>query len=186
VAEKLGFLETILKYEEDTRLGYLDNREVARGTAALFKGISITSIKDLMRDIPRINNISPVVSELKQRGIIVILASIQWSFLVEPFAEEYGFDSCCGTKMKIQDGILIGEIESFCTARDKQYYLLETCKTYKIPLSDTVAVGDSKSDHPVFQVAGRSIALNADEETKNLATYSIETNDLSDILPLLD
>ena len=185
VAEKLGFLDIVLKYEEDIRLGYLDNREAARGTASLFKGVSTDTINALLADIPRIANIDFVVSELTKRGIMVALASIQWSFLVEPFVAEYGFDSYCGTGMKIRDGILTGEIENYCTALDKQRYFLDFCKSNNIPASDTVAIGDSKSDHLVFQVAGKSIALNADEETRNLATYSIDTNNLSDILPLL-
>ena len=184
IANKLGFLDLILKYEENERLGLLtDNKKVAQDTANLFKGISTKTIRELLSDIPKIANIKPTITELKRRGLVIILASIQWDFLVEPFASEYVFDSYCGTRMKIQNGILTGELEDFCTAQDKLRYFLSFCNDYKIPISDTIAIGDSKSDHPVFKEAGMSIALNADEETKNLTTYSIDTVDLLNILP---
>ncbi|UCH42183.1 MAG: HAD family phosphatase [Dehalococcoidales bacterium] len=184
IAEKLGFLDMILEYEEKERLGLLpDNKKVAQDTANLFKGISTETIKELLSDVPRIANIEPTVTELKKRGLILILASIQWDFLVEPFATEYGFDSYCGTGMKIQNDILTGELENFCTAQDKLQYFLSVCNDYNIPASDTIAIGDSKSDHPVFKEVGTSIVLNADGETKKLATHSIETDDLLDILP---
>ena len=184
VAEKLGFLDLILKYEEDYKSGLLtDNKPVARETAALFKGISTERIKELLSDVPKIANIGSTISQLKKRNIVVILASIQWSFLVEPFATEYGFDSYCGTGMRIREGLLTGEIHNYCTSQEKLRYFLDTCKSYNISTVDTIAIGDSKSDHPVFKEAGYSIALNADEDTRKLATYSINTDDLWDILP---
>ena len=88
--------------------------------------------------------------------------------------------------MTMRDGVLTGEIESYCTAQDKLRFFLNTCASFGILVSDTVAIGDSKSDHPVFQMAGKSIALNADEETKKIATHSIDTDNLLDILPFFE
>ncbi len=171
---------------KDTSIVYLDNREVAQGTANLFRGVSTNTINELLNNIPTIANMARVYLNLKERGIVVILASIQWRFLVEQFAREYGFDSYCGTEMKRLNGVLTGEMENYCNAQDKLQYCLDICKSYNIPGADTIAIGDCRSDHPVFRVAGKSIAFNADEDTKNLATYSLETSDLSYILTLLD
>ena len=77
---------------------------------------------------------------------------------------------------------ITGEIEKYCTELDKLQFFLSTCHTRRIALSDTLAIGDSRSDHPIFRKAGISIALNADKETKALATHSLDTKDLLDVL----
>lgn len=183
LAKKLGFFEETIKYEEEYRLGRINNIQVADWTAYQFKGISLETIKEITSDIPRIANIGPTVATLKKRSIIVVLASITWSFFVKMFAKEYGFDYYCGTEMKAHDNVLTGEIGLYCTEQEKLQFFLTICRSRDIPLTDTVAIGDSKSDHPIFRKAGKSIALNADTTTKRLATYSIDTNDLLDILP---
>lgn len=186
LAKKLGFFEETVKYEEEYRLGRINNIQVADWTAYQFKGMSLDIIKEITSDIPRIANIRPTIATLKRRSIIVVLASITWSFFVEMFAKEYGFDSYCGTEMKAHDNVLTGEIGLYCTEREKLQFFLSICRSRDIPLTDTVAIGDSKSDHPIFRKAGKSIALNADTTTKRLATYSIDTNNLLDILPFFE
>ena len=183
VAEKLGFLDIVLHFEEELKSGRLkDNKQVAQDTAFKFKGISLDTVNDLLSGILEISNIGPAVSRLKERGIVPVLASIQWSFLVEPFAVKYGFNDYCGTAMKVIGGVLTGEIESYCTSEDKLQFFRRTCDNLGISVHEAVAIGDSRSDHPVFRAAGTSIALNADEETKRMATHSIDTGDMLDIL----
>jgi phosphoserine phosphatase len=47
------------------------------------------------------------------------------------------------------------------------------------------AVGDSRSDVPLFRLAGRSIALNATPDARRVATDVLDTEDLRDTLALL-
>jgi phosphoserine phosphatase len=104
---------------------------------------------------------------------------------LDSFAD-FGFDSYCGTSVKIRNDTLSGEIESYCTERDKLQFFINICQNLNISKSDTIAIGDSKSDHPIFRDAGKSVALNADIETRKLATYSINTQNLLDILPFFE
>jgi phosphoserine phosphatase len=158
---------------------------VAQLTARQFQGVSLDEINRLYARIPRIANIKATIDTLKERGVVVVLASITWRFFVEIFAKDYGFDSCCGTGMKIKDDILTGEIANYCTEQDKLQFFLAACRSRGIALSETIAIGDSRSDHPIFREAGKSIALNADENTKKIATYSLDTGNLLDVLPLI-
>jgi len=186
VAEKLGFLDLVLHFEEELKSGRLkDNKQVALDTALKFKDVSLDTVKELLSGIPEISNIGPTVSGLKEQGIVPVLASIQWTFLVEPFAVKYGFNDYYGTVMETTDGVLTGEIKSYCTSEDKLRFFLRTCDSLDFPLRDTVAIGDSRSDHPVFRSAGKTIALNADAETKMMATHFIDTLNMLDILKFL-
>ncbi|WP_207667621.1 Cof-type HAD-IIB family hydrolase [Lacrimispora algidixylanolytica] len=50
--------------------------------------------------------------------------------------------------------------------------LLRLCDYYKIPLSETIAFGDSMNDYDIIKVAGKGIAMgNAMEELKKAADY---------------
>jgi len=186
IAEKLGFGELLLEYEAKYRLGVINNIKLADETAHLFKGLPIEQIDKLLYDIPKITNIGPTISDLKRRGIVVILASVTWSFLVEPFARTYGFDSYCGTVMQVQKGLLTGEVKTYGTEQDKLEFFIKICQNHSITRNQTIAIGDSRSDHLVFRAAGMSIALNADTSTKELATHSIDTDNLLDIVPFFD
>jgi phosphoserine phosphatase len=183
LAQKLGFKQWTPEFEADWKKGlYNNNFQVAREIARQFQGVSLDTVHGLYPGVPRIANIGPTITALKKRGIVVLLGSITWSFFVELYAAEYGFDSCCGTKMKITDNILTGEIENYCTNQDKLQFFLTACREHGISLSETIAIGDSLSDHPIFKEAGKSIALNADPATKKIATHSLDTDNLLDIL----
>lgn len=47
------------------------------------------------------------------------------------------------------------------------------------------AVGDSRSDVPLFAEAGLSIAFNADRQAREAASVSVDGNDLQTVIPLL-
>jgi phosphoserine phosphatase len=185
MSERLGFLDRVREYERQYSAGLMTNIEAANLTAKEFTGISLQDIELFVKDAPKINNIPETIAALKQRGIILILASITWSFTVECFAKIYGFSACCGTGMKMHNGRLTGEVTNYCSEQDKLKFFLDSCRNFNIDLEDTVAIGDSRSDHPIFRKAGYSIALNADNVTKKIATCSLDTDDLLDVLPLI-
>ena len=50
---------------------------------------------------------------------------------------------------------------------------------------ECIAVGDGSTDIPVFEYYIKSIAINASENVKEKATYSVDTENLSDILDFI-
>jgi phosphoserine phosphatase len=115
----------------------------------------------------------------------VLLATITWRFAAEVLQERHGFAAVCGTELTVVDGILGGEVCRYFEEDDKLRFVEEWCAERGIPLADVAAVGDSRSDLPLFRRTGRSVALNATPEARRSATCSIDTEDLRDVLPLL-
>ena len=68
---------------------------------------------------------------------------------------------------------------------DKLRFVEDWCADHRLSLADVAAVGDSRSDLPLFRRAGHSIALNATLDARHAATHVIDTDDLRDVLPLL-
>ena len=66
---------------------------------------------------------------------------------------------------------------------DKPLFVRAYAERFGFSLSQCVAVGDSRSDIPLFKEVGLSVALNATEQARAEADLSLSTNDLTLILP---
>ena len=185
LADQLGHLGQVARFEQRYREGEITNSTVAVETGALLKGVLFSDIESLFQKAPKIANIDKAVTHLRRSGCAVILGSITWSFFVELFARRFGFDDYCGTEMECIDGMLTGRVTNICTELDKLSFFLRWRKHLNIPRDQTVAIGDSRSDHPVFQESGVAIALNADAATREMATISLDTHDLMDVARLI-
>ena len=71
-------------------------------------------------------------------------------------------------------------------AENKVNCVNDFCKKNNIRPSECVAVGDGSTDIPVFKCCGKSIALNASDEVKRKASFSVDTDNLLDILDYIN
>lgn len=110
------------------------------------------------------------------------LATVTWRAAAEAVTARFGFEDCCGTEMAVADGRLLGTVTCYFDAAD---FVEEVCERGRVSVPDAAAVGDSRSDLPMFRRVGFSITLNADAGTRAAATTAIDTDDLRGVLPLL-
>jgi phosphoserine phosphatase len=99
--------------------------------------------------------------------------------------ERYGFAAVSGTEMEAIDGVLSGTVARYFDEHDKVRFVEDWCAQNGFSMSQVAAVGDSRSDVPLFRRAGTSIALNATPDAREAATYTLDTDDLCDVLALL-
>ena len=65
----------------------------------------------------------------------------------------------------------------------KDELIEDLAENYGIPLEQTLAVGDSKFDIPMFKVAGTGIAFHPkDEEVEEVADKTVEDGDLTELI----
>jgi phosphoserine phosphatase len=132
-----------------------------------------------------IDGIDETVRTLAQAGTHVLLATITWRFAAELLQERHGFAAVSGTELQVTDGVVGGNVSRYFDELDKLHFVEGWCAERSISLADVAAVGDSRSDLPLFRRAGRSVALNATPEAQRAATCVIDTEDLREVLPLL-
>jgi len=151
--------------------------------AKLICGLSLEKIKTHFdHHIQLINGIEETINILKNRGVIKLLVTAGPKQVAEVITNRYGFDDHFGSEYETIDGQFTGRITFHMRDSGKVDCLRNGCKSRRISLKDCAAVGNSSSDIELFKVAGRSIALNADVVTRKLASCSVDTNNLSDIL----
>jgi phosphoserine phosphatase len=80
------------------------------------------------------------------------------------------------------DGRLTGEVVAHFGEHDKPRYVRDYGRRHGIEFDQTVAVGDSRSDLPLFREVGRAIALNATEDARSAAHVAVDSDNLRDVL----
>jgi phosphoserine phosphatase len=186
LAERLGHAESLKQLEERYARNEISNQVVADESACHFAGRSADEIANLMDGVPLIDGIDATMAHLRRRRIPTLLSTVTWRFAAAPIAKRFGFAEFSGTEMNADsNGILSGTVSRHFDEFDKREFVIEFCRAHGIPASQVVAVGDSRSDIPLFRWVGFSVALNASAAAKAAATVSIETGDLQDIFRLI-
>jgi phosphoserine phosphatase len=165
LAEKLGHLEHMTQLESQ---------------------YSSATISSHLDSIPVINGISAVVTTLAGLGIDSLICTVTWRFAAKIMATRYGFVGASGNEMRLdKHGALSGRVAKYFDEFDKRAFVRSYCAERQIPMSRVFAVGDSRSDIPLFGTVGFSVALNATTTAAAAASVAIQTNDLSDVLKLI-
>jgi phosphoserine phosphatase len=185
MAEGMGHLELVVDMEAAWHSYDIDNRTFATRDAVNYRGVAVAEVEARLADLPLITGLDAVCQRLIAAGILVKLASCGWSFAGRYLQRRFELHDHSGTEMAEADGILLGRVARFCDEADKAVHALAFAHRHGVDMADCVAVGDSRSDLPLFEVAGRAIALNARADARAATDEHLDTDDLRDLLPLL-
>jgi phosphoserine phosphatase len=165
--------------------GEISNAVIADASASWLAGCGVEELESALWSETWIDGIAETVDAVHAAGAEAIVATITWRHAAEAVARRFGFDAACGTGMDAQAGRLTGTISGYFDEVDKADFVEEHCRARGVPMAEVAAVGDSRSDIPLFGRVGLAIALNATPEARRAAHVSLDADDLRDVLPLL-
>ena len=169
--------------EEREVSGELDYIAADYLKASLLRGFAECKIADSFLEIAKpLKNISQVVDALHMEGIMCIVITVGPRQVSKVVCDMYGFDDYYGSNYEVVDGVFTGKILDYVNAEEKVECLIDFCNKHDIALDECIAVGDGMTDVPIFDLCGKSIALNATADLRQYATFVIETRDLVDVL----
>ncbi len=155
--------------------------------AELVKGLDLTKVEsELGRHIRFIQNIDQVLLYLKEKHIVSALLTAGPTQVANLVGAQFGFDRIYGSQYEVQDRKFTGRISAHVGNKGKLDFLKNLCAKNSISLDHCVPIGDSESDIALFKECGRSIAVNCSDAVKGEATEYIITEDLADVLPVLE
>lgn len=163
----------------------IDDFQIADAYAEILKGISREELNHWTREIPRVRNIGETVRKLKKLNLIVGITSVGPYFASEVYQELFRFDFISGSLHEFKNGAHTGRMIKTLTGKDKIKILDSICKKYRVFFPQVIAVGDSRSDIPIFEKAGFDIALNADENLIDKTDCFIKNNDLLEVYAVI-
>ena len=163
----------------------ISNSVVADTSAGWLAGQRTTDIYAVLAEGAWIDGMSETFRALAAARVKLLLGTITWKFAAEMLQERYGFAAVSGTEMHVSGGVLSGIVTRYFDEHDKVRFVEEWCERNGYSMRQVAAIGDSRSDVPLFERAGMSIALNATPDARAAATHVLDTYDLCDVLKLL-
>jgi phosphoserine phosphatase len=176
--------EEIEELESDGRVRW-DEADYLK--VPLTKGLSVAKVEaGFESDVELVQNIEQVLTHLKGRGVKSVIITSGPVQVARIIGTRFGFDCVYGSLYEEKNGYLTGRLTSHVGADGKIRCLEDFCRKNGIGLEQCVAIGDSGSDIKVFEACGRSIAVNYTDAVKGKASEYIVTDDLSDLIDILD
>lgn len=174
------------RYQEAFLRGEIDYPRFCQLDAAMWKGMKINVLEEMLREVPLYEGIEDLVAYLKSQNIKLGIISSGLSLLAEWIKERYGFDFSVANELGATDGVLDGTIRIHVHYDQKGKWVKEAKRRFRAKKEEVLAFGDSLGDMVMFQQAGLSIAFNSrSPRLDEVATLSIHSSDLRDLIPLL-
>ena len=186
LARVIGHATELAELEARYNRGEISNEEVATADGAYYRGHRVADMAAYLADISVISGAEEGLTELRAAGIDTILATVAWTHASEYFRVRLGFESASGCGLEVDiDGTFTGRVAVQFDELDKLAFVEAEVADRRIEWEQVVAIGDSRSDVPIFRKAGLAIALNGSAEARQAAHVSVDGQDFRDVLPFI-
>ncbi|HKG10089.1 MAG TPA: HAD family hydrolase [Gaiellaceae bacterium] len=151
-------------------------RKAAEDGLMLLKGLEVEEMRSLVGDAME-TALKPLVyrepldlvAKHRERGEPVYVVSATLQEIIEPLAQELGFDGAVGSLCEIVDGRYTGRALRSCHGQGKADAVRELAVAEDIDLKRSTAYSDSHTDLPFLLAVGRPVAVNPDRELRRIA-----------------
>jgi HAD superfamily hydrolase (TIGR01490 family) len=110
-----------------------------------------------------------LVAKHRQRGEPVYVVSATLQEIIEPLADELGFDGAVGSLCEVVDGRYTGRSLRACHGQGKADAVRELAAASDLDLTRSTAYSDSHTDLPFLEAVGQPVAVNPDRELRRIA-----------------
>ncbi|RUR01197.1 HAD family hydrolase [Labedella endophytica] len=186
LAECFGHQQELDRAESLYAQGELTNQQVSEIDARGWHGASTSTVDRWLEDLPLIDGLDAVVSWCRERHVEPVLASLAWETVSAWIAERHRLTSNGGPRVGVVNATFDGTVAAHFDEYDKRDRALRLATERGLSPSQCCAVGDSRSDVPLFEALPASLALNANTAAREAATAIVDATDLRAILPWLE
>ncbi len=165
--------------------GKLDFAESLVARVATLRGQPSTVFDDVLGKISLTHGAAALVEAVHDAGGYFIAASGGFHEVLDPLATQLGLDAWVANGLEVLDGKLTGSTYGpVIDAAAKAQFLTAFAKSKRVPMENTIAVGDGANDLPMMLAAKVSVAFCAYPAVRDAATVRIDVRDLSLVAPL--
>jgi phosphoserine phosphatase len=171
----------------------MPGHEQTKAIAELFAGLTRKDLESAIASIPFTENCERTISALKDRGYKIGIISDSYTIAAGLVADRLNLDFVMANKLQILNGKITGKVDMplgwdrigcYCKISVcKRYHLEKSAQQFCVPIKNTLAVGDTKSDICMIQRAGVGVAfMPKDEEIKKASEKIVSEPDLLKVL----
>ncbi|MTV47905.1 HAD-IB family phosphatase [Heliobacillus mobilis] len=156
IYRRLGIWNTIgIPIQERFLRGKITYEEFAQRDAAHFADTPARLLQEWVSQIPIRPQVKELLHTLQSQGHRIILLSTGLTLLTDRLAKEFGIFDAVANELEIVEEKASGKVFVHVSAddihRDKGAWVRHFCKKYRVSTEQTVAVGDSAGDIPMFR-----------------------------------
>ncbi len=184
LADFLGLREPVAEITRQAMNGEIDFVAALEARVALLKGLSTSVLDDAAARIRLTPGAAALVATMRRvGGAKAALVSGGFRRYTAIVRDQLGFDIDVANELPVEDGRIAGRVVPPVVTRETK---LETLKQlaaqHRLPLADTLAVGDGANDLPMIEAAGLGIAFHAKPAVAARARARIDHGDLTALL----
>lgn len=187
LAKRAGVGDQVAAITESAMRGEIDFKESFTRRVALLKGLDVSVMEDIAKNLPITEGVDRLMSVLKQYGYKIAILSGGFTYFGEYLQKKYGIDYVYANELEIDDdGKLTGRyVGDVVDGKRKADLLRLIAQTEKVNIAQTIAVGDGANDLPMISTAGLGIAFHAKPRVVANAKQSINTIGIDGVLYFL-
>ncbi|MEU4238514.1 HAD-IB family phosphatase [Actinoplanes sp. NPDC026619] len=182
----LGHADVVQRAEDGYGAGTLTSAEAAVLDARGWASWTPADVHGFLTSLPLIDGIAETLRWCHAHDLTPVLATLAWDIVGADLCRRFGFDRASGPRLEVIDGRFSGKVAEQFDEGGKRDFARAVADELGVDVAHCAAVGDGRSDVPLFGAVGYAIALNATPAARAAAHTSIDATDLRAILPLLD
>ncbi|WP_456694860.1 phosphoserine phosphatase SerB [Aeromicrobium sp. P5_D10] len=186
IAAHAGCEAEVARITEAAMRGELDFGESLTARVALLEGVDASALDAVYESLLYAPGARTMIRTLKRLGYRFALVSGGFTQIIEKIAAELGIDYYAANDLEVEDGKLTGRIVGRVVDRAGKAEALRTfAAEARIPVKNTVAIGDGANDLDMLAASGLGIAFNAKPVVRDQARTSVNVPYLDAIIYLL-
>jgi phosphoserine phosphatase len=172
-------------YQRLFREGKIDYGEFCRRDALLWENLPVSTVLEVVREIPYQEGAREVVNALKDQGIYTVLVSAGLSFLVSRVRDDLGIDFAASNELLANGGFLTGGIRIHVPHDGKRPFVEEKTAALGLTKAQACAVGDGPGDRGMFEAVGLPIGFLPHESILPSIRFAVPGPSLTPLLELI-
>ncbi len=186
IAAHAGCESEVASITNSAMNGELDFADSLAARVKLLEGVDEAVLGDVYDALVYAPGARTMIRTLKRLGYRFALVSGGFTQIIERIAAELGVDYFTANELEVVDGKLSGRIVGDVVDRaGKAEALRRFAEEARIPVRNTVAIGDGANDLDMLAASGLGIAFNAKPVVRDQARTSVNVPYLDAIIYLL-
>ncbi|MEW2144157.1 HAD-IB family phosphatase [Micromonospora vinacea] len=183
LAELVGNAKEIAQIQAGYAAGTLSSDESCVLEARGWASRTPAEARAFLESMPLVDGIAETVSWCRAHSLVPVLTTLAWDFVGTYLCSRFGFDRACGPRLQVVDGRYSGEVAEQFDEQAKRDFAVRVAAELGVELRHCAAIGDGRSDVPLFGVVGCAIAFNAAPEARAAANATVSGPDLHAVVP---
>jgi phosphoserine phosphatase len=183
LAEFAGCKDKVARITERAMNGEVAFRDALAERVALLAGMDAAILDRCLARITLNPGAETLVRTMRANKAVTALVSGGFTTFTTHVREQVGFEVDRGNRLGVDGGKLTGAVLDPIVTKDvKKETLIELAGKHRIPMAETLAIGDGANDLPMLLAAGLGIAYHAKPVAAENARARIEHTGLTSAL----